>query len=188
MILDCGAGRQAEYFPNVVNLEVVSYSSTDILAVGERLPFVDNCFDAVVSFAVLEHVKDPFKCAAEIMRVLKPGGVLYTQVPFLQPVHAYPNHFYNMTMQGLRSLFDGMHVEGSGVLPFGQPIFALSWILNNYASGLPSNLRESFEKLTVADLMAPPGAQLGSPHVVSLDPGTAEALACANYLFATKLT
>ncbi|MGZ3697159.1 MAG: methyltransferase domain-containing protein, partial [Bdellovibrionota bacterium] len=97
LILDCGAGFHSEYFENVVNYEIVAYDSTDVLGVGERLPFSDHSFDAVFSFAVLEHVKDPFLCARELMRVLKPGGYFYCEVPFLQPVHGYPHHYYNMT-------------------------------------------------------------------------------------------
>ncbi len=130
LILDCGAGSQSTYYPNVVNLEVVAYPSTDVLAVGERLPFADETFDVVASFAVLEHVRDPFVCAAEITRVLKPGGLLYCQVPFLQPVHAYPNHYYNMTQQGLNALFPNLVPDRTGVITFGQPIFSVSWMLN----------------------------------------------------------
>lgn len=38
------------------------------------LPFKDNTFDYVVSFDVLEHIKDQNKAVSEIIRVLKPGG------------------------------------------------------------------------------------------------------------------
>jgi Methyltransferase domain len=77
LMLDCGAGRRPVYFPNVINFEIVDYDTTDVVGVGEYLPFEDNSFDAVLSIAVLEHVRDPFKCAREIIRVLKPGGDLY---------------------------------------------------------------------------------------------------------------
>src|SRR5579875_1810209 len=87
LVLDCGAGSKSEYLPNVVNLEIVAYPSTDVLAVGEYLPFADGSVDAVMSIAVLEHVRDPFRCAAELVRVLKPGGDLLCAVPFLQPLH-----------------------------------------------------------------------------------------------------
>ena len=46
-----------------------------------RLPYPDAYFDAVVFFDVLEHVENPSVFAAEIFRVLKPGGVLYGFVP-----------------------------------------------------------------------------------------------------------
>ena len=72
---------------------------------GEDLPFRDNSFDAVLSLAVLVHVKKPWRCANEMMRVLKPGGEIMCAVPFLSPVHGYPDHYYNMTANGLRNLF-----------------------------------------------------------------------------------
>ena len=90
LVLDCGAGRRDLYYPNVVNFEIVDYDSTDVLGVGEQLPFLDNTFDAIISIAVLEHVRDPFRCAKEISRVLKPGGELSAAFPFCNPTMATP--------------------------------------------------------------------------------------------------
>lgn len=50
-------------------------------AVGERLPFSDNCFDLVLSHEVLEHVEDDRACVMEIFRTLKQGGRLILFVP-----------------------------------------------------------------------------------------------------------
>lgn len=101
LVLDCGAGRRAVYFDNVANFEIAPYDTTDVLGVGEELPFCDASFDPVISIAVLEHVKDPFRCAREIARVLNPRGELICAVPFLQPYHGYPHHYYSVTRQGL---------------------------------------------------------------------------------------
>ncbi|OYW00913.1 MAG: hypothetical protein B7Z58_13680 [Acidiphilium sp. 37-64-53] len=92
---------------DVVNVEIGDYPSTDVPAIGEALPFKDNSFDVALSLAVLEHVDDPFKCAQEVLRVVTPGGELLIDVPFLQPVHGFPYHYYNMTAQGLAILFAG---------------------------------------------------------------------------------
>ena len=43
-------------------------------SLGERLPFPDAAFDAVVSADTLEHVDDVAQVVAEASRVLKPGG------------------------------------------------------------------------------------------------------------------
>jgi len=48
----------------------------------ERLSFADASFDLVVSNDVLEHVDDPQRAAAEMLRVLRPGGVLLMTIPF----------------------------------------------------------------------------------------------------------
>ncbi|MEM1344069.1 MAG: bifunctional 2-polyprenyl-6-hydroxyphenol methylase/3-demethylubiquinol 3-O-methyltransferase UbiG [Pseudomonadota bacterium] len=45
------------------------------VGVGEKLPYEDAAFDAVVCVDVLEHVSDLDRVMAETARVLKPGGV-----------------------------------------------------------------------------------------------------------------
>lgn len=48
---------------------------------GTTLPFSDSFFDAALSVSVLEHVGDPTRYLAEILRVLKHGGQLYLAFP-----------------------------------------------------------------------------------------------------------
>lgn len=95
----------------------------------ERMTFGDGEFDAVICLEVLEHVRDPFRAAAEIGRVLAPGGALLLTVPFLTQYHgkggasqshgAYPD-FWRFTYQGLQQLFSGFaRVE---VVPLDGPI------------------------------------------------------------------
>jgi SAM-dependent methyltransferase len=47
---------------------------------GANLAFPDNYFDLVFSIATLEHVREPYVCMAEMVRVIKPGGFGYLQV------------------------------------------------------------------------------------------------------------
>ncbi|WP_431237371.1 methyltransferase domain-containing protein [Mycolicibacterium aichiense] len=66
--------------------EVKGISADFTLGVGERLPFEDESFDAIVSFDVLEHVQNVEATMAECRRVLKPGGAFYLVFPgFYQP-------------------------------------------------------------------------------------------------------
>jgi SAM-dependent methyltransferase len=48
-----------------------------------QLPFSDNCFDLVASFDVLSHLPagDDVPALNELVRVLRPGGLLFLRVP-----------------------------------------------------------------------------------------------------------
>jgi SAM-dependent methyltransferase len=187
LILDCGAGKRATYYEQVVNYEIVDYDSTDVLGVAEVLPFRDGTFDAVLSIAVLEHVRDPFRAAAEIVRVLKPGGKLICAVPFLQPLHGYPHHYYNMTHQGLRALFErGLHVNDQTVPDSTLPIWTLTWFVQSWAAGLPAHAREQFLDVRIRELMSSAETFLQKPYVRSLPSEKNFELASGTVLFATK--
>lgn len=186
LVLDCGAGCRNTYYDNVVNFEVVAYDSTDVLGVAEQLPFKDASFDAVLSLNVLEHLKNPFLAAQEIMRVLKPGGELLCVAPFLQPLHGYPHHYYNMTATGLENLFEPLVDRRILIHGAMQPIWALNWILRSYAAGLPDDQRERFKGLTVADLLTDPIEMETDPIVLMLAHATRTELASAHALLARK--
>jgi len=47
-----------------------------------QLPFDRNSFNAVVMFDFLEHFEDPAQVILEVRRILVPGGVFHTAVPF----------------------------------------------------------------------------------------------------------
>lgn len=46
-----------------------------VTGLGEALPFRDNSFDVIVTWDVIEHVRDPMRVMQEIARCLKAGGV-----------------------------------------------------------------------------------------------------------------
>ncbi len=187
LVLDCGAGRRDVYYPNVINFEIVDYDSTDIIGVGEHLPFVNESMDAVISVAVLEHVRDPFACAREISRVLKPGGQLYCAIPFLQPYHGYPHHYFNATHQGIRRLFeDDLDITDVTVLPSTHPIWTVSWMFQMWSAALDRSTRNKFEKMTVRDLMRDPLAMVYEPFCAKLPMETQLHLASAIVLSARK--
>lgn len=45
-----------------------------VLGSGMQLPFADDTFDVCFSSNVLEHVRDPWRMAEEMVRVTRPGG------------------------------------------------------------------------------------------------------------------
>lgn len=187
LVLDCGAGERNMYYSNVVNYEIANYWSTDVLGVGEELPFEDNSFDAIISVAVLEHVKDPFLCASEITRVLKKGGTLFSAIPFLQPYHGYPHHYYNMTYQGHRNLYED-HFEDIDVSVFDslKPIFTLTWFLNSYCNGLPLLSKHKFMNMKIKDLLNSPISYLNDNIVRNLSDEANMELASGTVLIGKK--
>lgn len=46
-----------------------------------NLPFADEQFDRIICSEVLEHVTDPAHATIELVRVLKPGGIIAVSVP-----------------------------------------------------------------------------------------------------------
>lgn len=52
---------------------------------GTALPFADDSFDKVIASEVLEHVIDDDAAFAELLRVLKPGGIVAVTVPAWLP-------------------------------------------------------------------------------------------------------
>jgi SAM-dependent methyltransferase len=110
LILDCGCGDRSHPDPRVVNFEYSRFPGPDVFGDGHRLPFKDDSFDLILSQAVVEHLYDPFAAVQEIRRVLKPGGTVYCESAFMQPLHAVPYHFFNTTVWGIERLFMGFDI------------------------------------------------------------------------------
>jgi len=53
----------------------------DVITAGEPLPYADAVFDLVVSMDVIEHVPEPLPWLREVLRVLRPGGLLFMTTP-----------------------------------------------------------------------------------------------------------
>ncbi len=169
-VLDCGSGLRSNVDETVICLDVAAFPTVDILAVNQRLPFRDAAFDAVLSLNVLEHVTDPFTCASELIRVLKPGGTLYCCIPFLQPEHGFPNHYFNATRSGLRQLFPkDLELIDHFVPRSGEPVWTLHWFLSWYAKRLPRKASEKFLNMRLQEILdTSPAMLLDEPWVAEL--------------------
>lgn len=60
-----------------------------VAAYGEALPFADASFDIVLSDNVIDHAARPFVIIDEIMRVLRPGGLLFFTVNIHHPIYHF---------------------------------------------------------------------------------------------------
>lgn len=118
--------------PQLVNVNIAPFHNVDVVADAHELPYADNSVSAVHSEAVFEHLANPEKAAAEVARVLKPGGRAFICTPFLQPYHGYPHHYQGFTITGHRALFEraGLAVLETGVAM--GPTVALVTLVNVY--------------------------------------------------------
>ena len=113
-ILVIGSG-DASINVNATYTDVAFGENVQCIADAHDLPFIDNSFDVCIAVAVLEHVADPYRCVEEIMRVLKPRGYVYSETPFMQPVHMGAYDFTRFTFLGHRRLFRFFEEIRSGI-------------------------------------------------------------------------
>jgi SAM-dependent methyltransferase len=100
----------------IIAFDIYASANTDFVADAHSIPLRDEVIDAVWIQAVLEHVLSPHQVAEEIGRVLRPGGLLYAETPFLQPVHEGAYDFTRFTESGHRWLFRRFETIDSGVV------------------------------------------------------------------------
>lgn len=86
-------------------------SQADVAAKGQRLPFRDGAFGAVVARHNLEHYVDLVEVLDEWRRVVRPGGALVVVVPDEdtysgRTVSLDPTHFHAFTPASLARLLD----------------------------------------------------------------------------------
>jgi len=156
-VLIVGGGRLGQGTEELIRASDLELIETDvyvgprtmIVCDGHHLPFADGSLDGVVIQAVLEHVLDPPAVVREVHRVLKPGGLVYAETPFMQQVHEGAYDFTRWTESGHRRLFHMFEAIDTGVS--SGPAVALLWSLCYFARSLARRRTAQLvlEKLTV---------------------------------------
>ena len=113
-----------------LGLDIYQTENVDIVADAHYLPFNNNTFDGVWIQAVLEHVMDTNLVVNEIFRVLKNDGIVYSEIPFMQPVPEGAYDFTRYTCTGHRFLFKKFEQKEIGALD--GPAEALTWSIKYY--------------------------------------------------------
>ena len=124
LVLNIGSGN-SPHQDGVVNVDMMDYENVDVVCDIHHLPFKDNSIDAVMSVAVLEHVREPAAVLKEVYRVLKPGGRVFSVIPFMQPFHASPHDYQRYTLPGIEFLHRDFRLVESGV--YSGPVSGALW-------------------------------------------------------------
>jgi uncharacterized protein YbaR (Trm112 family) len=123
-------GQGMQEFADDPRLELVESDvsfgpRTSLICDAHQLPLADGSVDAVVVQGVLQALVDPPTCVGEIHRVLRPGGYVYAETPFMQQVCVARFDFTRYTHLGHRRLFRDFEEVQSG--PVCGPGMALAW-------------------------------------------------------------
>jgi len=117
--IGCGEGRGVGLLLNlverysgidkineVVNKLAIAYpEATFTQSLIPPLNFPDEKFDSIISFQVIEHIKNDKQYLEEIARVLKPGGVALVTTPNIKKsLSRNPWHMREYTASGLTEL------------------------------------------------------------------------------------
>jgi SAM-dependent methyltransferase len=139
--LGCGEMPYKDWLLNFVDNYIgVDWGSTlhelkaDILAdLNEPLPIDSEVADTVISISVMEHLREPQLFLNESNRILKPGGAIILQVPFMWQVHEAPYDYYRYTRYGLQYMFE--KAGFTDILVYPQTGFWVMWVIKfNYQS------------------------------------------------------
>jgi SAM-dependent methyltransferase len=124
--LGCGAAPLAPLYGHadaVVHADIERRSSVVLpfvgLDAGRALPFRDASFDTVIVSDVLEHLPTPDLAVREAARILRPGGALIGNTPYLYWLHEEPYDYWRPSRHALEHTllaagFVGLDIEVLG--------------------------------------------------------------------------
>jgi glycosyltransferase involved in cell wall biosynthesis/SAM-dependent methyltransferase len=124
LTLDIGSKnrRYDSYFPDakIIALDInPQLKDGSIIQCDARdICFKDISFVNIISFEVFEYIYETEEILKEAKRVLKPGGICYFSVPFLNPVHGGMGDIVRYTKRGweelLQRYFDKIEIKSFG--------------------------------------------------------------------------
>lgn len=107
-LVDLG-GRQSPYRPLAqpfdvrwISTDIKSSYPVEIVMDGQAIPFASESIDVLLSTQVLEYVPDLARCADEIYRVLRPGGIAILSTPAVFP--PYGDALWRIMPEGWKQL------------------------------------------------------------------------------------
>jgi SAM-dependent methyltransferase len=73
--------------------------------------FQEPEFDLIISISTFEHLAKPWVAAEELVKILKPGGVIFVATHQTFPLHAYAFDYFRFSIEALEGLFNEHGME-----------------------------------------------------------------------------
>ena len=112
-ILNAGSSS-VRYGMNCVNIDIQSKQNVDVVCDIHDLPDSLGDFDAIVCNGVLQYCHNPQRVAKEFHRVLRPGGYLFVDAPWVQPFCPDTPDRFRFSHIALRSIFADFEIIETG--------------------------------------------------------------------------
>jgi SAM-dependent methyltransferase len=122
IIYDIGAkDARARYFEDpppgarITCTDIQPGPGVDIVADAQNMPQIPTeSADCVFLVSVLQYIPSPQQAIDEVFRILRPGGIVYVNVPFIFYYHDDPVDLYRFSLPGLELLCSRFERIASG--------------------------------------------------------------------------
>jgi SAM-dependent methyltransferase len=121
----------------------IAHFGLDVMPPEQILSLPDSTFDCITLWHVLEHFQNPFKYAAEIRRLLKPGGICLIALPNCSSYDAdyygkewaawdVPRHLWHFNPDTFRLFTEKAGFELTGIMRLPLDVFYISTLSEKY--------------------------------------------------------
>lgn len=108
-ILNAGSSS-VRYGENCVNVDIQDKENVDVVCDIHDLPDSIGEFDAIICNAVLQYCRSPETVAKQFHRILKPGGYLFIDAPWVQPFCPDTPDRFRFSQDALRHIFSDFQI------------------------------------------------------------------------------
>lgn len=123
-----GRDDRRKRYADVIGVDMLAGEGVDVvLNLEDDINIFEKGFAHVDCISVLEHSRRPWAFAANVTRMLEPGGTIFVQTPFVWWVHGYPSDYWRFTAEAIKELFpeiswSRMAYIHHGMTPVGEKL------------------------------------------------------------------
>ena len=136
-VVNMGSGVESFYkkifssFKSLIRIGIPHSGYVNAYGDAMALPLKSDSVDLFISSSVIEHLSNPEKAVSELFRTVKPGGLVYAEIPFIGAYHMAPNDYQRYTISGIEALFSrhGFFLENKGIC--SGPVTALVLLIQH---------------------------------------------------------